>query len=124
MWMGSQGARGCSRWWCTRHGWGTVGIKLGATGASHRSQVFPFECTYLTVVAINRWRVQTDYTEIINNLQMQSVAPVRWCASPFQQNPCKEWLTAPSALLFLALLFNNLSMTSSCEVIHLFFFCV
>lgn len=67
---GHPGAWGCSRQWRPRHSWGTVGVKLGETRASHRSQVFPFERTYLTVVAVGRWRVQRDYPEIINNLQM------------------------------------------------------
>lgn len=68
-WTASQGARGCSGRWCRRLGWGTVGVWLGVTGTSHRSQVFPFECNYSTAVAISRWRVQRNSTEIINNLQ-------------------------------------------------------
>lgn len=95
-------ARGCPTQGCTRPGWGTVGVSLGLTGTSYRSQVFSFECNYLTVVAISRWRVQRDCTEIMNNLQMQSVALVSWCAFLFQQDACEEWLTAPSALLLLA----------------------
>lgn len=49
-------ARGCPTQGCTRPGWGTVGVSLGLTGTSYRSQVFSFECNYLTVVAISRWR--------------------------------------------------------------------
>lgn len=100
IWMGSHGARGGAR-----HGWGTVGVGLGTTGTSHRSPVSPTECAYLTVVAVSRWRVQRDSPDIIHNLQMQSVAPVRPCAFPSQQNTRKEELTAPSALLFPALPF-------------------
>lgn len=95
-------ARGCPTQRCTRPGWGTVGVSLGLTGTSYRSQVFSFECNYLTVVAISRWRVQGDCTEIMNNLQMQSVALVSWCAFLFRRDACEEWLTAPSALLLLA----------------------
>lgn len=101
---------------------GTVGVSFGPAGASYRSQVFPFECNDLTVVAISKWRVQGDHTEIVNNLQVQSVAPLSWCAFPFQQNTRKEWhLLCSSRLCFL---FNNLSVTYSCEVTHLVFFCV
>lgn len=56
---------------------GAVGGYLGMPGTRYRSQVFPFECNYWTwwlVVAVSRWRVQRNCTEIMNNLQEPGVS--------------------------------------------------